>query len=78
MTLVLSTTNTGRTVGPKVFAACNEITSNDMMKMVYVIPILAAVLGLITTTMQQSAHAHTLAWRFGYENGQQSGREGTG
>jgi hypothetical protein len=74
MTLVLSTTNTGRTVGPKVFAACNEITSNDMMKMVYVIPILAAVLG----PMQQSAHAHTLAWRFGYENGQQSGREGTG
>jgi hypothetical protein len=47
-----------------------------MMKIVYVIPILAAVLGLvITTTMQQSAYAHTLAWRFGNENGQQSGRE---
>jgi len=50
MTLGLSATNTGRTAGAKVFAACNEITSNDMMKIVYVIPIVAAVLGLVITT----------------------------
>jgi hypothetical protein len=56
MTLVLSTTNTGSTAGAKVFATCNEITINGMMKIVYVVPILTAVLGLvITTTMQQSA-----------------------
>lgn len=28
--------------------------------------------------MTKTAHAYTLAWRFGYQNGQQSGREGTG
>ena len=48
-----------------------------MMKKVYAIPILAAVLGLVTTaTMQQSAYAHTMAWRYGYEIGLENGKAG--
>jgi hypothetical protein len=48
-----------------------------MMKIVYVIPILAAVLGLVTTATMQQAYAHTWEWLYGYDQGQGYGKVGS-